>query len=580
MPDGTSLAAAVLYSLLGLVPVSVAVVAWRYRDKTGATGLLGTASAVAAACFVQAFRFVEASMGIGEPLSVLLHVLLLVSINVAVLGALVIALEYTNRIRAVGPIQWAILLGLAVLLPLFRLLGDTIGVQAVGVAADLDFLYRVLVASAGLSLFAWQLAGAQGIYRNQAATLFIGLAIGAGFGLVERFYTVAFVEFTLLGMVAGSCTLAVALFRYEFLETAPVARETLFDHVSDPVVAIDEAARVADSNQAAREHFGLTDEHVGQPAVDVFDADPALASVHEHELDARETLGGVVHDERRHFDPDNPVVAALHDGEPIPDVEFGIATESGRNYYRVTPTAVAFAPDREGQLVVFREVTTERKRAEDLETLKEVLSRVLRHNLRNEVTVIRGFASAIAENGDESAAANAERIVDRTDALVKTSETARRIKNVIDLDEMKTVDLDELVERTVAQTRESYPEATIETSVPTVSVVLNPEFDTALAELLDNAISHNDDTQPTVTVDATRTARGVELTISDNGPGIPAHELQVLDRGEETSLVHGSGAGLWLIQTAVDHSNGSCQFETSDAGTSVVIRLQTPQNDE
>ncbi|MDZ7731370.1 MAG: ATP-binding protein [Natrialbaceae archaeon] len=63
------------------------------------------------------------------------------------------------------------------------------------------------------------------------------------------------------------------------------------------------------------------------------------------------------------------------------------------------------------------------------------------------------------------------------------------------------------------------------------------------------------------------------MTIVDNGPGIPDHELAVLDEGEETPLQHGSGLGLWLVYWLVDKSNGSLEFETGEDGTSVTCLL-------
>lgn len=64
------------------------------------------------------------------------------------------------------------------------------------------------------------------------------------------------------------------------------------------------------------------------------------------------------------------------------------------------------------------------------------------------------------------------------------------------------------------------------------------------------------------------------MTVSDNGPGIPPHELETLRRGHETKLDHGSSLGLWLIQWAVDGSDGELAFESNDPrGTRVTLTL-------
>lgn len=564
--------AAAVYTLFGGIPAGVAVVSWRNRETAGARPLVVTGIGASAASIIQAGRFLDGPLGFPGSISIILHIALLASVNVAVLGALYVAVEYTNRRWLIRPWILALFAFIAVALPVARIFAGAVDSPAFGPLANADFLYRVVVAVLGLALFFRQYLESRGVYRKQAGALCVGLAVGSGFGLLERFYTIAFVEFTLIGMSGGCVVLGVALFRYEFLQTGPLARETLFDHVSDPVVAVDDQRRIADANQAAREAFGLSDDLIGKPSRTVFAGEKALVTPEEAPSTAQQLLGGVVRDDSRQFDPSHPVLEALHDGTEIADAEFALVSGTELSYYTVTSTVLSVGPGTAGQLVIFREVTAERERAQDLDILKEVLSRVLRHNLRNEITVIRGYASSIAADSDEKTASEANRIVDRTEVLLHTSETARAIKNVIDSTEPVPVSLPTLVSRTVENAREEYPDATIETDVPDIEVMINPEFDAALQEAIENAIVHNDSV-PAIDITGTDNGGTAELRISDNGPGIPEHELEVLNRGEETSLDHGSGAGLWLIQIAADHSDGDARFETGKSGTTLMIRL-------
>jgi K+-sensing histidine kinase KdpD len=68
------------------------------------------------------------------------------------------------------------------------------------------------------------------------------------------------------------------------------------------------------------------------------------------------------------------------------------------------------------------------------------------------------------------------------------------------------------------------------------------------------------------------------LDIADNGPGIPETEREVLTRGTETQLVHGSGIGLWIIHWVVTRYGGELSFEEREDGGSVV-RLSLPAAD-
>ena len=576
----TTLTAGLLYIAFATIPAAIGVVARRNRDKPGATALVVTGTSASAATVIQGVRLIERAVDAGDPIALGLHIGLLAAINVAVLGTLYIAVEYTGQSWPTQRWLVAVLVVLAVSLPIARLTSAAAEIAGAAVIADTDFLYRFVVGLTALAILARQLIDARGIYRKQVTVLLVGLVIGFGFGLVERFYTVEYVEFTLIGMTIGSGILAWALFRYEFFETVPVARETLFDHIADPVVALDGSGRIADLNRAAIDVFSVGSDLVGQQSAALFRTDTDLATEYEKRVGSRDSVGAVIDGDRRHFDPDSPLVATIRDGEIIEDsTEFGIVTGSELRYYTVTGTPLDLAPQHSGQLVVFRDITTERNRAADLDVLKQVLTRVLRHNLRNEVTVIRGFAAAIADQTDDEIESNAERIIARTEKLSETSETARRIESVIEAETLAEFDLQPLVEEVVGSLRLEYPAASYEVCLPALTVVANPEFDTALTEIAQNAVIHNDSDQPRVTIEAERTDRGVELTVRDNGPGIPDHELETLDRGEETSLVHGSGAGLWLIQTTIDSSNGDLTYETSEAGTTVRIRLSVADDD-
>jgi signal transduction histidine kinase len=99
----------------------------------------------------------------------------------------------------------------------------------------------------------------------------------------------------------------------------------------------------------------------------------------------------------------------------------------------------------------------------------------------------------------------------------------------------------------------------------------SPHLQTAVENLLENAAIHSESDQPEATVHLKNGSRK-ELTVSDNGPGIPDQELTVLEKGSEDALEHGSGLGLWLVKWIADRSDADLEFETGAAGTDV--RLQ------
>ena len=76
---------------------------------------------------------------------------------------------------------------------------------------------------------------------------------------------------------------------------------------------------------------------------------------------------------------------------------------------------------------VVRDVTDRHQRQQ----LIDVLDRVLRHNLRNDMNVVLGEAGAIGRAGDGDAARAAGRIRERARNLLEISDTARAVREVV-----------------------------------------------------------------------------------------------------------------------------------------------------
>ncbi|TKX83410.1 ATP-binding protein, partial [Halorubrum sp. SS5] len=117
------------------------------------------------------------------------------------------------------------------------------------------------------------------------------------------------------------------------------------------------------------------------------------------------------------------------------------------------------------------------------------------------------------------------------------------------------------------------PDARIEVGeVPTVPV--RGVLVVVLENLCSNAVQHNDADAPWMRVDAAVADGWVTITVADDGPGIDPAEYDVLDRGTETPLRHGSGIGLWIVKWGVDHLGGRISFDERDPeGTLVTVAV-------
>lgn len=222
----------------------------------------------------------------------------------------------------------------------------------------------------------------------------------------------------------------------------------------------------------------------------------------------------------------------------------------------------------------------------ELQLLDDVLGRVIRHNIRNELNVIKGNGDVIRESDPDSdvSAEFYERFVEACDRLERTAENAQLMRDVVgNRSNMIDVSIDRVVEDAVTSMQREYEAAEITFHCDCVSnpglLSVHSSFQSGVEELISNAVTHAD-TPSEVVVDVRVTCSGdgdtVRVVVSDNGPGIPDDERRVLDGAGESSLRHGSGAGLWVVDRVVQYSGGELEF-TIDDGTVATITLHATQ---
>jgi K+-sensing histidine kinase KdpD len=200
---------------------------------------------------------------------------------------------------------------------------------------------------------------------------------------------------------------------------------------------------------------------------------------------------------------------------------------------------------------------------------------VLRHNLRNELSKIKGNADVIAAHNDDETAERAHSITAASDTLMDTSEKARRIERLLEQDDDQKYDLRQVVEQAIVTVQQRFPDCSYNIEgLDTCHLEAVSGMEAAITNLIENAAEHNTADDPRVSVSLRATETGVRLQVMDNGPGLPDHELSVLNRAEETPLEHGSGVGLWLINWVISNADAEIEFETDESGTTVSILFE------
>ncbi|GAA0545128.1 PAS domain S-box protein [Halorubrum ejinorense] len=212
----------------------------------------------------------------------------------------------------------------------------------------------------------------------------------------------------------------------------------------------------------------------------------------------------------------------------------------------------------------------------------EVMQRVMRHNMRNDLTKLRGWTELIAEETDADKRAEQFEITERIlDKWVAMTEKMKQIRSVLDSRQGREPkrEVGALVEAAVAPVREEYAAATVATDVPDDGPPVPVELLDAVRELVENAAKASSEAAIEVRVD--HSADGwTEVLVRDDGPGMPDMEASVLETGEESQLNHGQGLGLWMVRMIVTQAGGDASVESTRDGTEVCLRLPERQTME
>lgn len=282
--------------------------------------------------------------------------------------------------------------------------------------------------------------------------------------------------------------------------------------------------------------------------------------------ESRETL---LENADRHYPAPADVQYAEGDSDPI---EFTANTPTGRRYFLFRQIRYKAASGERG-FGIYTDITRLKRRERHL----QVLHRILRHNLRNDLNIVHGFADQlVTELEGTEIQAYARRIRETADELVNLSKTAQEIQRTIGRElTTEPVDPGSIVVDLVNEYREAYPAADIELQeLDAVAVHADRQLQTALEHLLENALQYTGESTPHVQVSIAAdvdSSEWVRIDIKDNGSGIPDREWNVIVGDQEiTQLEHGTGLGLWLVKWLVDAYGGRLEYTDNELGGSTV----------
>jgi len=416
--------------------------------------------------------------------------------------------------------------------------------------------------------------------------------------------------------------------------TSRAAERTAIDDLRDPILALALDRRVVRLNPAAETVLGVDAETARDRPLDAFLDLPVDVGGGNGANDNDETDGSEngetdgsengETDGSENGETDGSENGETEDGSGTGAADAGaretVAVESrdgaGRRTYAVSTSPLTDPSGTHvGYTVVFSDVTERERRRQQL----EVLNRVLRHNLRNDAGVVNGYGELLADRlEDPELARMADAIERRAGALAALGEKAGTVEALLTDGEADAVAVDDLVENVVADARDREPDATVELDVERdagaadggtarswITRVRADALRAVADNTVENALVHHDgegverdDGGPWVRVtlereggderdggaedaddgegdagDDDRPAR-FRLTVADDGPGIPDHEIETVESGRETALEHGSGLGLWVVAWGAAAVGADVDYaEREPRGTRVTVSI-------
>ena len=560
----------------GVVSVGFVWYLWPYRDRLGGRFFIATIACEA----LWALAYGVALFVFDPVLRYAFEVPIWLAINFIGVFFLAFALEYTGRSELLRSKVMGGIVGLQILHTLVVATNPIHGIAWSGYRIDpvfglatvtyahqpwlfvnaAGFIAMIAVAS---FLLADTVFSYGPLYRTQAAAIAIS-PIFPGFPFLLWLVEVGATPPLNLTPLLFPIHLAFdmyAFFSRDMFDMVPAARRiadrAAIDTLGTAVAIVDAGGRIIERNDEAARVLGL----------------PAGAA-----------LGG-------QFSTYAPDIDPTASGQTVTR-----AVEGTERTYAVTTAPLETAGGTVvGNSVVLQDITAERRREQRL----AVLNRVLRHNLRNDLNVVQGYLDIATDRVDDPEVRGMlDTAARKTAGVIRLGEKARSIENAMGSDAggsttvavrplLEEIREDLLAERAAEIRIEVCSDRSIRTDPSVLRVVFENLIENGVEHgstgnltESDDGVAHTGADAPVVIVRTVDAGDGeVCFEIEDNGPGVPEHELDVLDATEETALEHGSGLGRWSVKWGVTSLGGTTEFDVSDAGTTARVTVPAAEVD-
>ena len=210
----------------------------------------------------------------------------------------------------------------------------------------------------------------------------------------------------------------------------------------------------------------------------------------------------------------------------------------------------------------------------------EVLNRLLRHEVLNAVTVIKGYAELGDRGGDDRGEIIRTRAADIERTIEEVKHLARDVRHTEA--HRVPVSLDDCLAAAVETVRSRHPDAVVEFEAPETGlrVLANDHLELVFIHLLEHALDSDPAASTAVAVRVEPSASRVRVHVDAPGSTLPASQRRLLETGEiERYDDPTTGFDLNVVRLFVESVRGEIETSAADGGTTVTVVVPRERED-
>jgi len=409
--------------------------------------------------------------------------------------------------------------------------------EVYGPYTQLTFLLTLGVLLFTFALLVRFIRQTQSLYRYQATIILVVVAVNTGATLLPLFGVQLHPQLDITSVLYAEqgVVIWIALYRYDFLRSAPVAADRFFSEMADPAVIVDDELTVIEYNEAATQVLGALEKRTALSETDAEGLTERLQTAIES--------------------PETPVEFTTADSPPrVYDLEVTQVTDQ----FDIT----------QGYVLVFRDITDRKQRERQLEEQNDRLEEfadIVSHDLRNPLSTAEGWTAAVDDALDgeepdvETAQMGLEHIAhshDRMNELIEVLLTmARQGQTVAD---PEPVSIEDCTTDAWATAATGDLELVVEDDR---TVAADPA---RLRQAFENLFRNANDHGEASTVTVTPTPDG--FAVEDDGAGIDPDDREELFAFGYSTDEDGTGIGLAVVKRIIEAHGWQITVDESDTG--------------